>query len=227
MLLVYLCSSSLYYVWPKELSQKEILNRGLIFFKRGWVWKLIFFLPVPSSFLLERVCEKCLVQHWCSLNAAECSSSQMGNWLFCTCLGTEGKPIPHAVLYYVSLCNHRICDICQFVFCSVGFLFVHVCFASFGSVIDWGERCISDLLFLANRHVVVSYWLRLLTRFNATSIRIRITALEYKTIHSSSSSMFQIFYHFSSFKDQSLSGRMKRILWIGVWKCQSLPIKGP
>ena len=93
-----------------------------------------------------------------------------------------------------SLCNHRICDICQFVFCSVGFLFVHVCFASFGfgSSIDWGERCISDLLFLANRHVVVSYWLRLLTRFNATSIRIRITALEYKTIHSSS--MFQIFY---------------------------------
>ena len=68
------------------------------------------------------------------------------------------------------------------------------CVIRFGSGIDWGERCISDLLFLANRHVVVSYWLRLLTRFNATSIRICITALEYKTIHSSSSSMFQIFY---------------------------------
>ena len=68
------------------------------------------------------------------------------------------------------------------------------CVIRFGSGIDWGERCISDLLFLANRHVVVSYWLRLLTRFNATSIRICITALEYKTIHSSWSSMFQIFY---------------------------------
>ena len=64
-----------------------------------------------------------------------------------------------------------------------------------GIVVDI-ERCISDLLFLANRHVVVSYWLRLLTRFNAMYVSGCITALEevQNNIEQSSSSCSRFFY---------------------------------
>ena len=64
-----------------------------------------------------------------------------------------------------------------------------------GIVVDI-ERCISDLLFLANRHVVVSYWLRLLTRFNAMYVSGCITALEevQNNTEQSSSSCSRFFY---------------------------------